>query len=160
MNSTTASNFQLRVGTFQSAARNCAMTMLENAMYIQAELDRVQMPEPIRTRTIAVCEALIGTKHDVIHEIFEIDDLLLGQPDPALISGRIARVIQWMSDDVRVLHQLVKDLESAAQGDAAVQLAYLLISESAVNILNALGFAMDAVEEVDAFPNSDNQNPN
>jgi hypothetical protein len=146
MNSTTSSKFELRVGSFQSAARSCAMTMLENATYIQAELDRVQMPEPMRTRTIAVCEALIRTKHDVIHEIFDIDELLLEQPDPALISGRMARVIQWMSDDVRALHQLVKDLESAAQDDAAVQLAYLLISESAVNILNALGLVMDAVE--------------
>lgn len=146
MNSTIASKFELRVGSFKSAARSCAMTMLENATYIQAELDRVQMPEPMRTRTIAVCEALIGTKHDVIHEIFEIDELLQEQTNPALINGRMALVIQWMSDDVRVLHQLVKDLESAAQGDAEIQLAYLLISESAVNILNALGLAMDAVD--------------
>lgn len=135
------------------------MTMLENATYVQAELDRVQMPEPMRTRTIAVCEALIGTKHDVIHEIFEIDELLVDKPDPALISGRMARVIQWMSDDVRVLHQLVKDLESAAQGDAAVQLAYLLISESSVNILNALSLAMDTVEYVDGVRSFYKSNP-
>jgi hypothetical protein len=121
-----------------SAARDCAMVMLETADYIQAELPNVQIDKALQSRTKKVCSALIGTKHDVISELFEIDDLLSpGGASSSEIASRLDRIIRWLWEDVSGMHKLVMALDSAKKRNPAFALAYVLVAESATNVLNA-----------------------
>jgi hypothetical protein len=65
------------------AIRDCALAMMGNASYIQQELPRVEMTEELRSRTAEICESMVGTKHDVISELFEMDELLQAEADRA-----------------------------------------------------------------------------
>ena len=62
--------------TVMNEARNCASAMLESGTFIGRELPNVRMDEPVRVATVEICSQLLGTKHDIIHELFELDELL------------------------------------------------------------------------------------
>jgi hypothetical protein len=46
---------------FATAARECAMQMMENASYIRGEAPNVLMPESLRETVEALCETWLGT---------------------------------------------------------------------------------------------------
>ena len=54
---------------FLGEAHRCAMRMMENGSYIVKQLPSLRMPDAVRHRLEALCAELIGTKHDLIHEI-------------------------------------------------------------------------------------------
>jgi len=137
---------EAEVQRFLDEARECAMQMLQNAVYILTELDNVQMSNELRVRTRQVCDDLIGTKHDIIHEIFEVDDLLTSKAPSREIVARADRIVRWLGEDVEKMHGVVKALEAAADQDRACGLAYILVSESAVNILRPFYHAQDRAE--------------
>lgn len=62
------------LGNFLQEARQCAMEMLANASYIEGELPNVELPDNLRAMTAQLCTTLVGTKHDVISELAELDD--------------------------------------------------------------------------------------
>jgi len=114
------------------------MIMLETASYIQAELPHVQISDELQSQAKEVTDALIGTKHDVISELFELDDLLRATPPSSSeIASRLNRIIRWLWEDVSRMHELVMALDSAKKQDPAFALAYVLVAESAANVLNA-----------------------
>ncbi len=123
------------VQTLMNEARSCAMAMLDTGTYIQRELPNVHMDDALRTETERVCGELIGTKHDIISELFELDDLLGGEATEAVVISRAARLVQWIWDDVNQVHKLVTALEEASKRNSAFGLAYVLVAESGVNIL-------------------------
>jgi hypothetical protein len=85
-----------------------------------------------------VCRALIGTKHDVISELFELDDLLRpAGASSSEIAFRLNRIIRWLWEDVSRMHEFVMALDSAKKQNPAFAPAYVLVAESATNILNA-----------------------
>ncbi len=55
--------------------------MMENAAYIQKELPSLEMPDDLRTSSGKLCDELIGTKHDLMHEIFAASEWLESEPD-------------------------------------------------------------------------------
>lgn len=118
-------------------ARNCALTMLENATYIQSELANVRINDALRAETQQLCSAFVGTKHDIISELFELDELLSSEATASVIRSRVNRIMQLFQNDITRMHQLVMALESASKQDPAYALAYVLVAESATNILNA-----------------------
>ena len=128
------------------AIRDCALVMMENASYIQQELPRVEMSEALRSRTAEVCESMVGTKHDVISELFELDELLQPEGDQAEVSSRIDRVIAWLWEDISKMHQLVLDLRDESGENEDFTLALVLVQESAANIINAFNRAKAAAE--------------
>jgi hypothetical protein len=120
------------------AARDCAMIMLESANYIQSELPKVQISEALQSQAEKVCSALTSTKHEVISELFELGDLLRpAGASSSEIASRLNRIIRWLWEDVSRMHELVMALDSAKKQNPAFALAYVLIAESATNILNA-----------------------
>ena len=131
-----------------SAIRDCALIMLENASYIQRELPNVEMHEVLRSRTVQICESMVGTKHDVISEIFEIDDLLTSKTDWAAVTSRIERLIRWLWEDISKMHQLVMALREDSQKNQNNTLSLILVQESATNIINACICAKAAVDEL------------
>ena len=125
------------VHAVMTEARNCALVMLESATYIKRELANVRMNDALRTQTEQVCTALVGTKHDIMSELFELDELLGSEASGSVIRSRVNRIVQWFRDDITRMHQLVMNLGSANKQDPVCGLAYVLVSESATNILNA-----------------------
>ncbi len=140
-----------------SAACDCAMVMLETADYIQAELPNVQIGKTLQSRVEKVCSALIGTKHDVISGLSEIDDLLRpGGESSSEIASRLNRIIRWLWEDVSRMHELVKALDSAKKRNPAFALTYVLVAESATNVLNACNRTTAAA---DCLKNEKNETP-
>jgi len=121
------------------------MAMLENGAYIETELPNMELPSGFHAKVKHVCSDLLGTKYDVIHEIFDIDELLGSSPqDDAAINSRIGRIVDWLSEPIREMHELVQELQPASRNDHRYGLTFVLITESATNILNAFNATVDA----------------
>ena len=133
---------------FAACARECAVQMLSNAMYVQRELPNVQMPDALRARTQEVCGALIGTKHDLITELGEIDELVAGDGTDEAIAVRVERIVAWILEDLKALHDVVMAVDEESRRDPGVGLASLLVTESATNVFNAFSAVQRAAEGV------------
>jgi hypothetical protein len=129
-------------------ARNCALVMLESATYIQSELAHIRMNDALRAQTEQVCTALIGTKHDITSELFELDELLSSEASASVICSRVNRIVQWFRDVIIQMHQLVMALESASKQDPACGVGYVLVAESATNILHAFNRTRAAADSL------------
>jgi hypothetical protein len=136
------------VHAVMTEARNCALVMLESAIYIQSELANVRMNDALRAQTEQVCTALVGTKHDIISELFELDELLGSEVSVSAIRARVNRIVQWFWDDITRMHQLVMALKSASEQEPACGPAYVLVAESATNILNAFNRTRAAADSL------------
>jgi hypothetical protein len=120
--------------------------MLENASYVQRELPNVIIDDPLRSQTAEVCDAMVGTKHDIFSELFEINELLESHAESAVISSRLARSIRWFWEDISSLHEVVMALRADSQKNQDHTLATILVEESAANILHAFNRAKAAVD--------------
>jgi hypothetical protein len=125
------------VRAVMSAARRCAFAMLENATYIQRELPRVTLDADLRAQAVRVCEQLIGTKHDILSEVDELDAVLAHGGSPEEIAKYRERIVRWLGEDVADLHELVLAVHAAEKRDPAFGTASVLITESAANIVRA-----------------------
>ena len=137
------------LGPFVLATRECALQMLSNATYVLGELSNVKLSDGLRERTRDVCTALIGTKHDLITELFDLDDLVATEASDAQVGERVERIVRWASEDVRKLHEVATALDKASSLDDLQSVrASLLVMESAGNVLRAyqpMRTAADAV---------------
>ena len=127
-----------KIREFQEHTRECAVQMINNALYIQKELPNVVMSDELRQRTVGLCSTLIGTKHDLITEIFELDERMQSGASNAEVLRRIDRMVRWAEEDALKMHEVVMELSAASEKDVMKVGAYLLVSESAVNILRPL----------------------
>ena len=87
------------LAAFQSAAWACAHTLLENIMYIQKELPALDLAEAQRSAIVQICSTLVGTKHDVVSELFDLQDIE-GAAEPDVIQKRIERIVQMVIEDL------------------------------------------------------------
>lgn len=135
-----------RLQAFLSVAAAAAHAMLANATYVLRELPGIGVGEPHRKSIAAVCSALVGTKHDVISELGELRDL----DEPAtstLVQHLVERTARWLAEDLPQLHAVVEALAAARASDANAGIAYVLVAESAANVLRAVGQATTAATE-------------
>ncbi len=73
------------LAVFTLCARECAVQMMQNAIYVQKELPNVRMSDALRRQAGEICGQLIGTKHDLITELFDLDELLpIDAPDATI----------------------------------------------------------------------------
>ena len=137
-----------RLGPFILRARDCVAAMLGNARYILQELPTVPMDDLLRQRTRTACALLIGARHDLIKELFELDDRAAeGAPDPEILT-RVQRLVGWAREDVIPLVELAGRVDRNADRTDEVALASILLMESAGNIamaFNAMQEAADAL---------------
>lgn len=126
--------------------RDCAAAMLSNAMYVERELSSVTLPPELRERTERVFSTLVGTKHDVFSELAEYDDLVDAGATEAELDRRLARMVRWLGEDVEELAALVRALEEAHGADPLVGAAYVLVTESAANVLEQFSKVRRALE--------------
>jgi hypothetical protein len=137
---------------FLSEARNCAMQMMENGNYIQKELPSLTMPDELREKLDAICTSLIGTKHDLIHEIFEIDELVTTTPESPSIARSIERVRLWILGEVDSFNGGVAQVQEAVQAGTTDPLLQILLMESGFNILRMIPSAPASGETTEAEP--------
>jgi hypothetical protein len=131
---------------FSAKAHACAMQMLENAAYIEQELPKIEITEEGRRQILEVCSALVGTKHDVITELSDLADLDLW-PGADEIQNRVKRIMGWSAEELPKLHGLVQTLQVGSSQDRGSGLAFLLVAESATNVLKAFSEMSDAAEK-------------
>lgn len=130
-----------------SAAASCAHELFANASYVSDELPSLGL-EPLNAEAIAeVCSSLIGTKHDVISELHELDELS-ATPDAEAVQRRVERIHRWLGEELPKLHELVTSLELASKSRPEIGSAYILVAESAVNVLRSFG---KVTNEADAY---------
>jgi hypothetical protein len=138
---------------FMTEAHNYASVKFDNATYIQRELANanIKMPDAIRAQAEYVCEAFTDTNQDIISELSDMNGLLSSAVSATDFYSRTDRIMKRFGDDIRRMNQLVNDLETASkENPVEYGLAYMLISESATNILNAFnrtGKATDSMRE-------------
>lgn len=124
------------------------MQMMLNATYIQRELPSIEAPPEIRTKIEAVCESFIGTKHDVITELFELDEQSQAGASLENLSEKMNRVERWLSEPIQEMHELMTQLQAMVQTDSRYALMFFLLVESATNILNAFNAVSMAADTV------------
>lgn len=125
--------------TFFAAAHRCAMEMADNVLYIRQELPRVDLPPGLADTLNDACDELISAKFDIISDLSGLDDLLGRNPDSPAILSKARDILDRLDTTFLLLHPVVMNLEEAAVDDPCYHLAFLLVAESAVNVLNAHG---------------------
>ena len=126
---------------FSSAAHACAMSLMNNADYIQKELPTVDLPTDIRASVESLCADWIGTKHDVIRELDELRE-------SSNIEDQIRRIMSWLGEDMVKLQEQVRRLEALATAEDRYRLAYLLVGESGGNVLRSFVAAGESADRV------------
>jgi hypothetical protein len=139
-------NNDLEIRHFVEAARSCAMQMMSNATYIQQELPTLELPVDLRARIEAVCDSLIGTKHDVISELSELSELIETGASVEKLSERRERIVTWLGEPIREMHEMVQKLSAQCGADERCFSVFLLLVESATNILNAFNSVSQSSE--------------
>lgn len=125
------------------------MAMLENASYIQAELPKNRISGDLRTEIENVCSSLIGTKHDVISELADLDELIASEAEPPATREPVERIVKWLWEDVSELHNLVLTLRGEHERHSTSAATYVLVMESATNIVSAFNRTKAAAEQLE-----------
>ena len=131
---------------FLNYARECAMQMMANATYIKDHLHEVALPADMVPKIEAACESLMATKHDILHEVVEIESLSEESDAAAIPSERVQRIMQWLFEPITELHEIIESLQLAAMRDHLHGPASLLLMESAFNVVNAFNAAGEAAD--------------
>ena len=134
------------LAAFKASAARCAHEMLNNAFYIQKELPSIDLEGSYREQIAEVCSALVGTKHDVISELHDLDEVDAAA-ESVEVQRRVRRVVDWAAEEIPKLHTIVKSLQSVAAAEPRNHLAYLLVTESATNVLKAFVEMSDAADQ-------------
>ena len=135
-------NFAIRA--ILEATQHCAEVMLENATYILDELENLIMSSDFQQQIARVCNILLSTQLDIVSELFALDEISDQEGDSDLYKDRIDRIISWIRSDLDQLHKLVKTLEGKAMQDTQWIWTYILVAESAKNILDAFNLMQTA----------------
>ena len=145
-------NSQQHARQFTADTHACAMQMLENAAYIQKELPALDMPESLRTQIVELCAGLIATKHDLIHELGELDGFL--ESAPYQIEPWMERLHRWIRESVVSIDRCVQAVDEAVTNGTASDLVLMLVMESATNIMDAIPSLpeSDGNNEADSAP--------
>lgn len=122
------------------------MQMMSNARYIQNALPGLTLPEDTNGRIATLCDSLISTKHDVITELFELAEVSEAATSPEEIKRRVERIIQWLWETIMEMNQVVQSLQTAAEADVRFSVGWLLVTESATNILSPFNRASEAAD--------------
>ena len=122
---------------FLTTAHRCAMEMMNNAIYIQKEINRVEFPPGMADSLTETCNVLVEAKFDVISDLHDLDAQATASSGVLMASRTFKRILARLDGAVILFHPIVTALGEAATSDGRYQLAYFLVAESAVNLLNA-----------------------
>lgn len=130
-----------------------------NIDYIRDELPRLAIPNVERLRVENACAKFAWTVYDVRKEIRNLEDKLGLHPgeepfDPGIINPdpRVTMnfISDWLLTEIEAMHQTVVHLENLSKETAALGIVYILVTESATNILNAFSTVQDTLGSIGA----------
>ena len=133
-------------------ARYYARVLMGNSMYIQKELPPMTMSDELREILNALCTDLIGTKHDLLHEIFEIDKLMSASPDTPVLAAGIERIQNWMMMSAWSFREGVDEVDKAVKEGTAEFLVQMLLMSCTINILHCIPSPPDLADEPEPEP--------
>lgn len=142
---------------FLGETHHYAMQMMENGSYILKELPALRMPDAVRHQLETLCTDLIGTKHDLIHEIHEVHELTMASPDASAIRSGVERMCQWIDEANMQFKDGVDAARQATDAGEADGSLSLLLMESGVNILNATPTRPDLELDADTEPDDEEE---
>lgn len=131
---------------------NAVREMQGNVFHIRQELPSVSMSEENRNQLLEVLAGFDGTLYDLRTEARNLEDKLgmhpgelpydpaIKNPDPRVTMGFLR---DWPFEDFQGLNRVVGALDAAGE-----ELAYLLVADSAVNMLNAYQALGEALKSV------------
>lgn len=131
----------------------------ENIAYIQRELPRLEMPDEIRTDLTGVCDQFEWALIDTRNEIQNLADDLRSRsdevrPDPKAEipneNASVAFISYGLRDAIAELHEIVTRLHHDSESDMKMGVVYLLISESATNILKSFSIIRESLNRIDS----------
>lgn len=127
------------------AGHRCLAAMRDNASYIQGELPSISLPDRLRARVGAACADLAGAA-DRAARVLDAAGSLAASPSAAeeIRGADLADVVESIHAEMAKMHEVVLALKGAAATDTAHGAAYVLVAESAVNILQAFSRFQDA----------------
>lgn len=131
-----------------SAIHDCASILLESASYMLAELPSLTIPDSFRLQILDRCHSALGTRHDILSVLDEMDDRAGSGLTSTEILVNMKRVLAWIQDELTAFHPVVKALEIKSSQDPEVSTAYILVAESVTNILTAYNRARSLVDSV------------
>ena len=123
------------LNAFISAASACAHEMMENGLFIEQELFANKISDGYISVLSEAYSGIVGTKFDIINELGELEEVA-ARPQSAEVQNRVNRIVGLITDELWSLHAVVKNLEAASETDHMAQSAYMLVAESAVNIVH------------------------
>lgn len=133
---------------FLGDAQDCAAAMLEMAEYVQNELQNVKVDEPTRSKLTTLLPEIAGagrTLHETVALLYALQ-LPAGQKLDQ--RGLIQNALQHTSTLLLSLNEIVGRLSESSNRDPSQSLAFVLVAESAVNILNPFNRASAAAERL------------
>ncbi len=125
--------------------------MMSNAAYIQTELPSLTLPKEAKDQITTLCDSLIATKNDVVSELFELFEVSESS-SPSNINERVKMIIQWLWETIQEMNVVVQSLQPASETDAQFFGTWLLVVESANNILVPFNRASQAADALPPAP--------
>ena len=126
------------IGEFITAARACTHQLLENALYVRQELPNVGLPELLQREVEALCDTWLAAKHDALSDLDGIAEAMeSASGDLSSLASRCRRVHAILGEVFEPTDCVIQQLRQAAQANARLGLAALLVTESAANILRS-----------------------
>jgi len=145
---------ELELRTILSSLHGHLSELNGEIFYVLRECHKNNIPADLASRIVEVFEAFFGTVHfDVRAEVLNLEDKLglrpglepydpgIKNPDPRVT---IDFIRDWLHADFVDLDKLLKELEGSP-------LAYILVSETAVNMMNLHMAIMDGVERIESI---------
>ena len=131
--------------TFAEDTHRCAMALLHNAAYILKELPAIDLPDPLRSEVIRLCEVWVGIKHDLLGALGDLAETLRKTPTEAEAIDRHCGTIQSILGEIfEPTDATVRAMMNASRQNPDYSLASLLIVESAGNVLGSIPAALSS----------------
>lgn len=133
--------------------------MQSNVGYMRREQVGLAMPDAVRADLGKVLGEFDSLLYDLRTETRNLEDKLglhpgeapndpgIVNPDPRVTMGFLR---EWPRESFLMLDAVVRELAELAEGDQAAGIVYILVAESAVNMLNANTAQLEALERIGA----------
>lgn len=140
-------NTQPNIHAFDQAAQLCAMLMLHHALYIQKELPSLELGDDLRQAVQDLCDRWVGAKHDVVSQLCYLSDIQEEGAGWDELQGSSLLILRWLDQDLQQTGELVDQLAEAGES-----LAWLLVIESATQVIQASNAVHEAIVEAFETP--------
>lgn len=134
--------------------------MQSNVSYMGREQAGIAMPDAVRADLAEVLGEFDNLIYDLRTEARNLEDKLgmhpgeepndpdIVNPDPRVTMGFLR---EWPLESFQMLDAVVRELEKLTESDKAAGIAYLLVAESAVNLLGAHAALQGALDRIGAI---------